>query len=122
VILIATAGNIGVSVIIAALRRGMNVLALVRDKTTAKERILKYLDYGETLPTDNIIYVETDVVKDGGEGVQGVVEKVKKGELPEFQHVYSTGIATSFILGYHANQGSRLVLPKPPSYPGSQHG
>lgn len=69
----------------------MNVLALVRNKDSAREKILKYLDYGETLPTDNIIFVETDVTKDGAEGIQGVVEKVKQGELPEFQHVYATG-------------------------------
>jgi hypothetical protein len=120
--LIAIAGNIGVSVIISTLRRGMNVLALVRDKKSAKERILNYLDYGESLPTDNIIYVETDVVKDGPEGIQGVVEKVKKGDLPEFQHVYSTGIATPYLPGIHAEHSSRVVLSKPSPYSRGQPG
>ena len=84
-------GNIGVSVIIAALRRNMDVLAVIRNKSSADKITRNLNPPGEKLPTNNVTMVEADVTSDGDNGVKGIVEKVKKGELPGFQHVYSTG-------------------------------
>lgn len=79
VLVVGATGHIGVAAVIGALRSGRRVLAIVRNQTSA-ERLFKYAG------KDGITTVEADISKD--DGVEGVVERVKKGELPAFQHVY----------------------------------
>jgi len=81
VLVVGATGNIGVSVIIAALRSKLNVLALVRNQASAA----KLFQHVGT--KDGITVVEADVTSD--DGVEKVVAQVKDGNLPSFQHVYS---------------------------------
>lgn len=83
VLVVGSTGNIGVSVIIAALRRQLNVIALVRNKASA-DKIFQHVR-GDHV--DRITLAEADVISE--DGVQKVVDRVKAGELPAFQHVYS---------------------------------
>ncbi|ETS84445.1 hypothetical protein PFICI_02470 [Pestalotiopsis fici W106-1] len=83
VLLVGATGNIGVSMAIAVLRSKRQVLALVRNQASA-EKLYKYLGTREGVTT-----VEVDVMSDGG--IQSVVDRVKTGELPSFQHVFSSG-------------------------------
>ncbi|KIX06340.1 uncharacterized protein Z518_04316 [Rhinocladiella mackenziei CBS 650.93] len=82
VLVVGATGNVGVSVIIAALRSKRNVLAVVRNQLSA-DKI-----YQHTGMKDGITVVEADVTSE--HGVQEVVDRVKAGQLPAFQHVYST--------------------------------
>lgn len=82
VLVVGASGNIGVSVIIAALRTNRQVIALVRNKA-AEDKIVQHVG-----SKDSITFVETDVTKDGN--IQQVVNDVKAGKLPSFQHVYIT--------------------------------
>jgi NAD(P)-dependent dehydrogenase (short-subunit alcohol dehydrogenase family) len=84
VLVVGASGNIGVSVIIAALRSKRNVLAVVRNQA-ASQKIFQHVGR-----KDGITVAEADVTKD--DGVQGVVDQVKAGKLPAFQHVYSAGL------------------------------
>lgn len=84
VLVVGASGNIGVSVIIATLRSGRRALAVVRNEDS-KAKIIKHVGTGE-----GITFVEADVLSENG--IQGVVDRVKAGELPAFQHVYSTGM------------------------------
>lgn len=88
VLAIGSSGNIGLSVIIAALRSDRNVLAVVRNRAS-QDKVLHQLTFDKSLPTDRVTFAEADVASDTG--VEGVVEKVKAGKLPAFQHVYSAG-------------------------------
>ncbi|KAL6797814.1 hypothetical protein GGI42DRAFT_344599 [Trichoderma sp. SZMC 28013] len=72
-------GNIGVSVIIAALRSGRRVLAIVRNNA-AEQKIIQHVG-----TKDRITFVEAQVTYENS--VQKVVDRVKAGELPDFQHV-----------------------------------
>ena len=83
VLVVGASGNIGLSVITAALRSKHQVLAIVRNRSSA-DKLFKHAGTREGITT-----VEADVTSD--EGVQGVVDQVKAGKLPAFQHVYSTG-------------------------------
>ena len=83
VLVVGATGNIGVSVITASLRSGRDVLAIVRNQESAK----KLFDRVGT--KDGITTVEADVTAE--DGVQSVVDQVKAGKLPAFQHVYATG-------------------------------
>ena len=83
VLVVGATGNVGVSVIIAALRSKRNVIAVVRNKTSANKI------FQHTGMREGITVVEADVTSE--HGVQGVVDRVKAGELLHFQHVYSTG-------------------------------
>ncbi|KAL7783892.1 hypothetical protein V8C37DRAFT_396548 [Trichoderma ceciliae] len=81
VLVVGSSGNIGVSVIIAALRSGRKVLAIVRNKA-AERKIIQHVG-----TKDGITFVEAKGTKESS--IQRVVERVKSGELPAFQHVYS---------------------------------
>ncbi|KAI1861036.1 hypothetical protein JX265_009655 [Neoarthrinium moseri] len=81
VLIVGATGNIGVSTAIAALRTKRNVLAVVRSEASA-EKLFKHVG-----TRDGITTVQADVTSD--QGVQGVVDQVKAGKLPAFQHVYS---------------------------------
>ncbi|KAG8168263.1 hypothetical protein KVR01_003952 [Diaporthe batatas] len=81
VLLVGATGNIGVSVAIGALRAGREVLALVRNQDSAK-KLFKHVGTSEGIQT-----VEADIASDTG--VKSVVDLVKAGKLPAFQHVYT---------------------------------
>lgn len=84
VLVVGATGNIGISAIQAALRSGYDVLAVVRNQDSAK-KLSEHVSEDQT----RITTVEADAVSD--QGVQGVVEQVRAGALPAFQHVYAAG-------------------------------
>ncbi|PNP52417.1 hypothetical protein THARTR1_07021 [Trichoderma harzianum] len=93
VLVVGASGNIGVSVIIAALRSGRRVLAIVRNNA-AEQKIIQHVG-----TKDGITFVEAQVTDE--KSVQKVVDRVKAGQLPDFQHVYSAGWFNIFdILQY----------------------
>ncbi|RYP60000.1 hypothetical protein DL771_010652 [Monosporascus sp. 5C6A] len=81
VLVLGATGNIGVSAVKAALRSKRNVLAIVRNQDSAN-KLVKHIGSSE-----GITFVEADVLSDSG--VRGVVDQVRAGKLPSFQHVYS---------------------------------
>lgn len=83
VLVLGATGNIGVAAVIGALRSGRKVLAAVRNQTSAK-KLYNNIKEG----ADRITTVEADVASE--QGVQGIVDKVRAGALPAFQHVYAT--------------------------------
>jgi NAD(P)-dependent dehydrogenase (short-subunit alcohol dehydrogenase family) len=83
VLVVGATGNIGVSAIKAALRSKRNVLAVVRNQASA-DKLFHHVGSRNGITT-----VEADVTLENG--VQDVVDQVKDGKLPAFQHVYSTG-------------------------------
>ncbi|KAL0934919.1 uncharacterized protein CTRU02_209510 [Colletotrichum truncatum] len=82
VLVVGATGNIGVAVTIAARRAGLHVIAPVRNASSAA----KLFDHVGT--RDGITTVEIDVTSESG--IQSIVDRVMAGELPAFQHVYST--------------------------------
>lgn len=82
VLVVGSSGNIGVSAIIAAQRSNRAVMAVVRGGAS-KQKILSHIDSSE-----NVTFVEADVTSD--DGLQDVVDRVRKGDLPPFQHVFAT--------------------------------
>lgn len=87
VLVIGATGNIGTSAVIAALRSRCGVLAIVRNQASA-EKLFANVGTREGITT-----VEADIMSD--KGVKSVVSKVRSGELPAFQHVYSAGKCSS---------------------------
>ena len=83
VLIIGATGNIGVAAVLAALRSKRNVLAVVRNQTSAN-KLFQHIG-----TSDGITTVEADITSD--QGVQTVVDQVRAGKLPSFQHVYSAG-------------------------------
>lgn len=83
VLVVGATGNIGVSAVSAVLRSKRNILAIVRNQTSA-DKLVKYIGSDK-----GITFVEADVASDTG--VKGVVDQVRAGKLPAFQHVYSCG-------------------------------
>jgi NAD(P)-dependent dehydrogenase (short-subunit alcohol dehydrogenase family) len=83
VLVVGATGNIGVSATIAALRTGRSVLAIVRNPASA-EKLFKNVGSSQGITT-----VEADIASD--KGVQSVIEQVKAGKLPAFQHVFASG-------------------------------
>lgn len=83
VLVIGATGNIGVSAVKGALRSGRQVLAIVRNQASA-DKLYKHVGSSE-----GIVVVEADVTSD--KGVKSVVDQVKAGKLPAFQHVYTCG-------------------------------
>jgi len=84
VLVVGATGNIGVSAIKGALRSQRKVLAIVRNQDSAS-KLAKYIGSSE-----GITFVEANVLSDSG--VRGVVDQVRTGKLPPFQHVYSCGL------------------------------
>ena len=91
VLVVGATGNIGVAAISGALRTKRNVLAIVRNQSSA-DKLFKHIG-----TKDGITTVEADVTSETG--VQGVVDQVKTGKLPAFQHVYSCGELDSLSPG-----------------------
>lgn len=83
VLIVGATGNIGASAIHAARRSKLHVLAVVRNQASAEKL------FGNVGTREGITTVEADIMSE--RGVKDVVEKVRKGELPTFQHVYAAG-------------------------------
>ncbi|KAL5092252.1 hypothetical protein Trisim1_002138 [Trichoderma cf. simile WF8] len=81
VLVIGATGNIGISAVKGALNSGREVLAIVRNQASA-EKLYKHVGSSE-----GIQVIEADVTSDTG--VKSVVDQVKAGKLPAFQHVYT---------------------------------
>ncbi|KAK4888175.1 hypothetical protein LTR27_012904 [Elasticomyces elasticus] len=82
VLVVGATGNIGVSAVTAALRSQRNVLAIVRNQNSA-DKLVKHIGSSK-----GITFTEADVLSDTG--VQGVVDQVRAGKLPAFQHVFAS--------------------------------
>jgi NAD(P)-dependent dehydrogenase (short-subunit alcohol dehydrogenase family) len=76
VLVVGSSGNIGVSVITAALRSGYNALALIRDMS-AKEKVLSHVDSQVSEACERITFVEADVTSE--DGVSKVVQNGQSG-------------------------------------------
>ena len=83
VLVVGATGNIGVAAILAALRSNRNVLAIVRNQASAA-KLFQHVGTQE-----GITIVEANIMSE--HGVQSVVDKVRAGKLPAFQHVYAAG-------------------------------
>ncbi|KAI9709265.1 MAG: hypothetical protein M1820_003385 [Bogoriella megaspora] len=81
VLVVGATGHIGTSAVIAALRSKRNVLAVVRNQASAEKL---FQNVGSR---DGITTVETNILSE--QGIQSVVDQVKAGKLPSFQHVYA---------------------------------
>lgn len=85
VLIIGATGNIGVSAVKAVLQTGRHVLAAVRNQASA-DKLFRHVGTKE-----GITIVEADICSENG--VQGIVDLVKAGKLPAFQHVYAAGLS-----------------------------
>ena len=83
VLVIGATGNVGASAILAALNTSRSVIAIVRNDSSADKL------YRNVGTREGITTVEADVTS--LESLKSVVEKVERGDLPAFQHVYSAG-------------------------------
>lgn len=83
VLVVGSTGNIGTAAIIGALRAGKKVLAIVRNQDSAA-KLFRNVGTQEGITT-----VQADVTSESG--VRSVVDQVKAGKLPAFQHVYCAG-------------------------------
>jgi short-subunit dehydrogenase len=83
VLVIGATGNIGTAAVKGALDAGLQVLAIVRNQASAS-KLFQNLGTKEGITT-----VEADIMSDSG--LRSVVDQVKEGKLPAFQHVYATG-------------------------------
>jgi short-subunit dehydrogenase len=89
-LIIGATGNIGLAAVQAVLHSGRKVLAIVRDENSAK-KLFQHVGTQEGITT-----VEADIMSD--QGVQSVVDQIRAGTLPTFQHVYSAGKFSTFLL------------------------
>jgi NAD(P)-dependent dehydrogenase (short-subunit alcohol dehydrogenase family) len=96
ILVVGATGNIGVSAVQAALHSKRKVLAIVRNQESA-EKLFKYSGTKE-----GITIVEADVTADNG--VQGVVDQVKAGKLPAFQHVFTCGEFSQYLYREFTNR------------------
>jgi NAD(P)-dependent dehydrogenase (short-subunit alcohol dehydrogenase family) len=84
VLVVGSTGNIGTSAVSAALRSKKQVLAIVRSQSSA-DKLVKNVGTDE-----GITFAISDVASTTG--IRSVVEQVKDGKLPAFQHVWSSGM------------------------------
>lgn len=89
VLVVGATGNVGVAAIFGALKTKRSVLAIVRNQFSA-DKLFKHVG-----TKDGITTVEADVTSETG--VQDVIEQVKAGKLPTFQHVYCCGVSRLFL-------------------------
>ncbi|KAL2678711.1 hypothetical protein Neosp_009462 [[Neocosmospora] mangrovei] len=82
VLVVGATGNIGVSAVKAALNTGRNVIAVVRNQASTS-KLIRHVGTSK-----GITIAEADVTSP--DGVQSVVQRVREGQLPSFQHVYSS--------------------------------
>lgn len=83
VLVVGSTGNIGVSAVLAALRSNRHVLAIVRNQASA-DKLFRHVGTQQGITT-----VEADILSD--QGVKGIVDQIRAGKLPVFQHVYAAG-------------------------------
>jgi NAD(P)-dependent dehydrogenase (short-subunit alcohol dehydrogenase family) len=83
VLVVGSTGNIGVSAVIGALHTKRDVLAVVRNQESA-EKLFKHVGTRE-----GITIAEADITSEAD--MLRLVEDVKTGKLPAFQHVYAAG-------------------------------
>lgn len=83
VLVVGSTGHIGVSAVMAALKSKRKVIAIVRNQESA-QKLIRAIGSAE-----GITLAYADITSDTG--VREVVQRVKAGELPEFQHVYACG-------------------------------
>jgi NAD(P)-dependent dehydrogenase (short-subunit alcohol dehydrogenase family) len=83
VLVVGATGNMGTAAVLGALAAGYKVLAIVRN-TNSANKLFENVGSREGITT-----VEANVMSDTG--VQSVVNHVKAGKLPSFQHVYAAG-------------------------------
>jgi short-subunit dehydrogenase len=86
VLVVGATGNIGVSAVKAVLQTGRHVLAVVRNEASATKL------FYHVGTTEGITTVLADLSSESG--VKNIVEQVKAGKLPAFQHVYAAGLST----------------------------
>ncbi|WQF83998.1 Putative short-chain dehydrogenase/reductase SDR, NAD(P)-binding domain superfamily [Colletotrichum destructivum] len=82
VLIFGASGNMGVSAVIAALRSGRQVIAVVRNKANA-EKIYKYAGTRE-----GITVAEADPTSE--DSLRALIDQVRAGKLPSFQHVWAS--------------------------------
>ncbi|KAI8306102.1 hypothetical protein K4K59_011729 [Colletotrichum sp. SAR11_240] len=82
VLVFGASGNIGVSAVIGALQAKRKIIAVVRNQTSAE----KIFDYVGT--RDGITIAEADITSE--DSVRGIVDQVRAGKLPPFQHVFAS--------------------------------
>ncbi|KAI8665067.1 hypothetical protein LRP88_12899 [Fusarium phalaenopsidis] len=82
VLVVGATGKIGVSAVKAALNTGRNVIAVVRNQASTS-KLLKHVGTSK-----GITVAEADVTSP--DGIQSIVQRVREGQLPSFQHVYSS--------------------------------
>lgn len=82
VLVFGASGNMGIAAIIGALNAKHNVIAIVRNEASA-EKIFKYVGTREGITT-----VEADTTSE--DSIKGVVDQVREGKLPAFQHVWAS--------------------------------
>jgi uncharacterized protein YbjT (DUF2867 family) len=83
ILVVGSTGNIGTAAVSAALRTKRNVLAVVRNQNSA-DKLIKNAGTSK-----GITFAFADVASKGA--IKGVVEQVRAGKLPAFQHVWSSG-------------------------------
>lgn len=89
ILVVGSTGNMGFAAVTAALRTNRSVLAVVRNEASA-DKLIKYIGSDEGITT-----VIADVLSDTG--VKEVVDQVRAGKLPAFQHVWSSGAVLLFF-------------------------
>ncbi|KAI8716337.1 hypothetical protein NCS52_00926900 [Fusarium sp. LHS14.1] len=82
VLIVGATGNIGVSAVKAALNTGRNVIAVVRNQASIS-KLIRHVGTSK-----GITIAEANVTSP--DGLQSVVQRVREGQLPSFQHVYSS--------------------------------
>jgi len=95
VLVVGATGNIGVSAVKAALNFKHSVLAIVRNQESA-DKLVKCIG-----SSDGITFVEANVLSDSG--VKSVVDQVRAGKLPTFQHVYACGWLSIILASQHSH-------------------
>lgn len=91
VLIVGATGNIGVAAVKAVLQTGRHVLAVVRNQAS-EAKLFHHVGTKQGITT-----VIADICSE--KGVQSVVDQVKAGKLPAFQHVYAAGSSLTHVFG-----------------------
>lgn len=95
VLVFGASGNVGVAAIIGALSANRHVIAVVRNQSSA-EKMFKQVGRRES-----ITIVEADITSE--DSVKSIVDQVRRGILPSFQHVWASRRCTP---NYFHREGS----------------
>lgn len=89
ILVVGSTGNIGTSAVCAALRAKRQVLAIVRSQSSADKLV-------KNVGTDkSIFFAIADVASNTV--IKSVVDQVRAGTLPAFQHVWSSGRVSTHV-------------------------